>query len=167
MAQVFQPVWLSTVAHMDEHARIAGSASFLQKQLGTFDCPEDFPQLQLMWGILFYTKIPLVYCQYGKLSVGQRTLEFESQTPRTFGSKIRGHFPDLNFQLNPDQIKSVVEYTYPNPYMSWANLNWVRIRTTEDILGGDFLMSMTGYWPNTIRQQTSNLLSAVQAAMTP
>lgn len=162
MAQNFQPIWISTIAHMDEHQRIASSATFFQHMVGRFDCPDSFPQVQLMKGILFYTKIPLVYCLYGELSVGKGMLEFTSQKPRIFGSKVIGHFPPLNFQLKTEQIKSVEPYTYPKPFKQWANLDWVRIQTTEDILGGDFLMCIGGIWPNTIKQQTANLMSAVK-----
>ena len=163
MSHNFPPIWISTIDHMDKQAGYARSASFFQKLIGRFDCPKEFPHLKLLWGIQFYSRIPLVYCNYGELKVGDGALDFASKTPKHFGSSVRGHFPKLNFQLDPAQIKSVVEYRYHDPYLSWANLDWVRVRTTEDILGGDFLMCVGGTWPNTIKKQTAHLLSVVQA----
>jgi hypothetical protein len=49
--------------------------------------------------------------------------------------------------------------------MKWANVDWVRIQTTEDVLGGDFLMCVGGSWPKTINQQTATLLSAVETML--
>ncbi|MDF1837139.1 MAG: hypothetical protein P1V35_04670 [Planctomycetota bacterium] len=165
MSQNFRPIWISTIEHLDEHARITASTSFLSKVFGRFNCPKSFPQIQPLFGLFFYMKIPLVHFQSGELSVSKGSLDFQGEPPKVFSYRVSGDFPKVNFHLNPEQIKSVVKYSYPHPYMKWANLEWIRVRTTEAQLGGDFLMCVGGIAPGMIKQQTDNLMSAIQSML--
>ena len=161
-SQTFEPIWISSVSHLDAMHRIARSATMLKKLLGRFDCPDDFPHLVMLWGLLFYTKIPVVFFQYGVLTVEENSFLFQSKKPRVWGSKIGGAWPALEFRLNRAQITEVSSYRYPNPYMQYFNADWVRVTATEEVVGGDFLVCNGGYRMGSIRAKTRRLFDALK-----
>jgi hypothetical protein len=100
---------------MEEHSRITKSASWFRKLLGRFDCPPEFPQINLLGGVLGSAKCPLVYFQYGDVTVEEGALNFSSKRPKSSGGTVSGHFPELQFQLRGEQITSIEAYRFPDP----------------------------------------------------
>lgn len=160
--QTFQPIWISSVPHLDAMHNIARSATMLNKLFGRFDCPDEFPHVVLFWGLLFFSKCPLVFFQYGELTVEDNSFLFQSKKPRVWGSKIRGAWPPLEFKLNRSQVTEVSFYRYPNPYMEYFNVDWIRVTGTEEVLGGEFLICNGGYRMGSVRAKTVSLFDVLK-----
>lgn len=155
---IFHPVWVSSTNHMDTFADIVYNASGWQKALGLYTMPPSFPHI-----VNFIFRLPVVFFAKGTLSIESETVSFTADSPRTLSSKYRNVQTELNFQLAAGAIKSIERYRHPNPFMEHYNIDWVRVRTREDVLAGDFLLCVGGTGPfmGKIRHRTDELHEAL------
>lgn len=150
----FNSIWISSVEHLDKFAEIANSSNFLQKVIGYYKIPAGFPHIRLM--LIF--KMPIVFFGSAEVNIEQNSVSFTPLDFKTFGGKYK-NTQKIQFQLSKTDIQSVERYKPPPVFMKYFMINWVRIRTRHDILGGDFLICVGGSGPlmGKIQSSTDNL----------
>ncbi len=91
--------------------------------------------------------LPLILFSSGHLKIAKEKISFFAVPYKTFGNQFFNLLSTIDFQMQPSDMENLDRYD-PSEHFeklkSRFNLIWIRIKTKEEILGGDFLMCIGG-----------------------
>ncbi len=137
------------------------------------------PFLSFFWGILFIfflfsfitgygqpKGLPVIFFSSGHLKIAKEKISFFAVPYKTFGTQFFNLLTTIDFQMQPSDIEKLDRYDSSEHFenmKSRFNLIWIRIKTNEEILGGDFLMCIGGRGPfmKKLRIKTDDLYQAL------
>ncbi|MBI5679441.1 MAG: hypothetical protein HZC47_00875 [Methanobacterium sp.] len=132
-------IWISTIDHLELYNEIIKSGTFKNKFFYNYPAPEDFPKTN---------KLPLTYFSSGEVifkgnELLYRSIEVEKNSFKKYVMGSQYNLIKLSFILKPSNIKSIEQYSYKNP-SNKRKWNWIRVICDEDMMDGDFLISVDG-----------------------
>lgn len=165
----FSPVWISSIKHMEAFKQIYNENSKWRKYItGSYRIPEGFPYVKQR--LYFWMKTPIVFFSNGILTVEKDELTFKAKPYKIFlgiFNKFCNLLLNHIIHLKPDDLITIERYKYPEPPLrrigKYHNIEWVRVKTKENIFDGDFLMCAGGKGPfmGKIRKKTDNLYNTL------
>lgn len=164
----FEPVWISTDEHMKKLYAIYKQASTLDKILGIYNLPPNFPQAQMVQGLLpfFNRKVPIVAIASGLGEIGDTEFSFQSKPFHIFGS-ITKNLMDLEFKLSKDELIEVTHAKADSPIIQYYSTPFTRVRTTREGLLSNFLVCVGGRGPSMkeVNAKSSELFRGLESLM--
>ena len=106
--------------------------------------------------------VPVALFSNGHLKIAKEKISFFAVPYKTFGSQFFNLLTTIDFQMQPSDIEKLDRYDSSEHFENMKgrfNLIWIRIKTKEEILGGDFLMCIGGKGPfmKKLRNKTNDL----------
>lgn len=141
----FEPVWISSIVHMETFHRVFRDSCIFQRILGIYRLPEGFPFTRGMFGIPW--RIPLVMYANGQIEIHNKSINFLSQPSKTPFHVRKNLLVDFEFVLNINDILSIKPYIATSPLASYFNLPFVQVLTKKGGELSDFLMCVGGLGP--------------------
>lgn len=121
----FKEVWLSSIEHLNEFNQISKKYKWWKNLLGIKQVKGTFPKTTIM-GLL---EFPLVYYAYGKVSITQDKLIFESKKqPEITNKKYKNLHLNLEFEYNLTDVESIELFNIESPRDERFNYPWVNIK---------------------------------------
>lgn len=158
---IYDPVWVSTVEHLDQFKTITADTSAAIKRGGRYNVPDDFPQVRIpaFFGLFYAAPAPLVTFSNGKLDLGEHKLLFKAYPMRIMKNKISNLKDDLTFSISADEITSLEHYPFTSPINKAFNISFVRVYTSHEGFLRDFLVCVGGQGLafEKMRRATANL----------
>ncbi len=110
--------------------------------------------------------LPIVLFSSGHLKIAQGKISFFAVPYKTFGNQFFNLLTTIDFQMQPSDIEKLDRYDSSEHFENMKSrfkLIWIRIKTKEEILGGDFLMCIGGKGPfmKKLRNKTDELYQAL------
>lgn len=140
-----QPIWISSIKHLETFYTVATSTSVGRKLIGHYKMPKGFPKLNLY----YFLGIPVVFFSKGKLSIEEKSLKYNASHNKIGFLKSYSNLKnDLAFEIEYSSIKSIERYQHQNAFINYYNINWIRITLNNDILDGDILICIGGSGPS-------------------
>lgn len=182
----FDPVWVSSIQHMQTLASIfsaavskANIAGYEFRRYGRYEIPDGFPYVRFPYTRLFtpqlaQTPYPLVMFAKGQLHVSFESIDFESKGPgalaKFFLSEGVNEFNlrrTLAFQLAWKDVTAIDRWDMPNIQNLMGNsfaLPWTRVRTSRSDELSDVLLTVGGRGPfvGRIRKRGEELCSMLR-----
>lgn len=160
-AHLFEEVWISSIAHLNQALSIYERTSGLMRTLGRYQLPSGFP--------FIYTrgryKSPVTLFARGKLKVGEQEVTFRALNRPVFVAyfwKIRFHNlkEGYQFRFKSTDIVNVEWYKHSRAFTSRQNLRWIKVTTQDD----EFLIIAGGWWSKVsqIEDRTGQLFWALR-----
>jgi hypothetical protein len=156
----FDPVWVSTIQHVDAYGSIVSNNSLLGDCLGSYRIPEGFPYraVSSRGGNAI---IPLMMFATGRLHVDFATIEYNAQAEyrslaltSVTDFNLRTHF---DFRLPWTDVIAIERYDPPR-FEDFAGNEyfpvWARLQTRQPGELCDFLLSIGGRSISTMRGVT-------------
>jgi hypothetical protein len=142
----YDKVWISSIKHLEEFKKITDVG--FRKWFGGYKVPKDFP-----YSVSEGTP-PLVFFSKGKLEIRDYMLEYKSDKWNFLFRNLK----KTNFQLSINDIISIERYKVDAP-IKYFSINWIRIKTKNKILGGDFLIcrGTYGIFMRKVRKRTDKM----------
>ena len=161
---LFEPVWISTSQHLDRFYQLYASTPMPEKALGIYNLPEGFPHVHMYWGLLPLFRVPVVMVAAGAFRVESDGIQFEAKPFRIFGSRLRNLQTDLHIHLRSDELTSIERYAAPSPVISYYNLPFTCVHSTQAGLASNFLVCAGGAGPamGKIRATSEAIFAALQ-----
>ena len=179
----FEPVWISSIEHLEVFDAIIARAAKWRRALGLYRFPDEFPRLDM--GRRIFGKavtVPLVMFSQGELEIEGDVLRFrardwptitKSRATATRRSITKNRATatrqflrtDWQWELRADDLQSVESYTRPSPIMRGFELPFTRVRSySRDAALKDFLICVggTGYEMDKIRRESEQLAAELQ-----
>lgn len=140
MQTSYKPLWISSIAHVQEFYTITNRNPWWKTLLSIQDVPNDFPQVKLG-----SKGIPLVYFSRGELIMYERQIDFKSDSVNQVDKmKYKNLRTDLNFEIEYTAITKIERYLYPKPSMKFFNLPWISLSLSNNGIFDNILLSMGG-----------------------
>ena len=164
----FEPVWISSLEHMQKFIQIDKNASWMQRLLGLYKFPERYPRLRL-FGLP--PGIPIIYFASGKLSVYPKCIRFDSKPQSLFGVSFLYVRRDFSLRIFVRSIISVEEFNVAKQFRGklsgWGQYDfpWTRIQTSENGVPSDLLIGIGGLGPSItdqLRRRNKELFQTLQ-----
>ncbi len=156
---IFEPVWISSPAHLAECSRIMKSAGKITKALGSSWIPRGIPVLHA--GLVF----PCGFFVSGKLETGEGHIRFKAAYP-DLEMMFSVERIDLKteFTLTRSQITSVGTWKAEKAYARFFDFEWARITCDPSVLGGEILLAHghKNFRRRRTAKQTVELLAALR-----
>lgn len=143
----FEPVWISTMAHLDRLHQLFRHTSALKKAFGIYDIPEGFPYAQY-GSILLTLKAPLVMVANGIMHIENQKIRYLARPMQVRGSQIHNLQINLEFDIHADELISIERYLGKSPVSKHFDLPFTRIRSSRSGLQEDFLVCVGGVGPS-------------------
>ncbi|TVX96260.1 hypothetical protein [Cohnella terricola] len=127
--------WISSIQHLDSFISVAKDSSKLRTT--------KLPKVRALFSF-----VPIVYFSRGILNVEERSILYNANKPQN--GFFKGYYNlqnDLHFEIDFNEITSIERYKHPNSINDYFNTNWIRIKTSKEILNGDFLVAQHGTGP--------------------
>ena len=161
-AAEFEPVWISSIGHLEAFERAYWKTSFLRRHAGAFDLPDGFPYLRgvCMW------KVPLVFYASGQLQIERNRIAFCARPFKLPMNSLRNLTEDFEFALTNDEIESIKLFEFHSPVARYFNLVFVRIQTNLAAELADVLMCIGGGGPfmGKLRRRNKQFYGEISAA---
>lgn len=91
--------------------------------------------------IRFFGRLPVIFFSRGTLCVEKEKISFAANQPKLKNLyQLKNVNVNLNFQLKWNKIITIDQYESRDSPSQTYDLKWVRIQTTENVLGGSFLL---------------------------
>jgi hypothetical protein len=180
----FDPVWVSSIQHMQTFASIFSSAvskaniaGYEFRAYGQYQIPDGFPYAVLQYSQWFGRlgrRYPLVMFAKGQLHVSFESIDFQSKEPsalaRFFLSAGLNEFNlrrDLSFRITWKDVTAIERYEMPDipsPTGNMFALPWSRVRTSRPDELSDVLLTVGGRGPfvGRLRKRGEELYAMLQ-----
>jgi hypothetical protein len=108
-------------------------------------------------------RVPIVLFSSGTLNIINDKITYEASQYKVPGSKFCNLSNSLKFSLTPEEVVRIERYQHPEAIIKYYNINWIRVITNNEILKGDFLLTVGGKGPSMkkLRNQTNQLYQAL------
>lgn len=159
----FEPVWISSLEHLDAFLMIYHRASFLGRAFGVYDPPADFPYLRGCFGV---PCAPAVMFSSGRLQIDNHCIFFEAAVWPFPGWRFPGYQlhnlrTDWKFTVTAQDVSAVNPFESPSPVLRYFNLPFTRMQTNQGGVLADFLLCHGGLGPfmGRIRKRNAKLFA--------
>jgi len=140
MQEMYKPIWISAIAHLEKFSSIMEKNPWWKVLLSMHKVPADFPQVQL--GSKGH---PIVFFAKGELKVYERQIDFRSDTVDSTGKlQYKNVRTDVNFEIDYASFRKVERYLHPKPFMKAFNISWISITYSNNGSTNDILLSKGG-----------------------
>ncbi len=158
----FEPVWISSIEHLDAFERAYWKTPFLRRHAGVFDLPDGFPYLR---GLCIW-RAPLVFYASGRLQIERNRIAFSTRPFRLPMNSLRNLRDDFEFALSGDEIESIKLFEFHSPVARYFNLVFVRIQTSLAAELADVLVCIGGAGPfmGRLRRRNQQFFDQISAA---
>ena len=167
----FEPVWISSSAHLAQFDEIIANTPWWRRGLGFYNFPPAFPRLDMgrrVWGRPVMA--PLCMFSQGQLIIKGDTLSYHAlDVPALVVGRVtvarHNLRTDWHWELRAADMVSVESAPWSAPMFRYYDMPFARIRTDHrDASLRDFVVCVggTGYKMDGIRQQSARLLAELQ-----
>jgi hypothetical protein len=140
---LFEPVWVSSIKHLDEFHALWSETSWIRRLTGTYVLPEQFPHMHFFW--LFESRVPVLMFASGRLLVEDRILDFTSMPWELPSGEYRNLRADFAFRLTDEDINLIKPFTDSPALIQYYRLPFLRFRTSKPAPLSDFLLCVGGH----------------------
>jgi hypothetical protein len=134
MERVYNPIWVSSISHIEEFVKISKKNPLWKSMLFLNKVPSDFPQLHIG-----ARKYPIVYFSTGELKIFERQIDFKAGIPAQIAnSHYKNIDTKLKFEILFEDILTIERYSTPTVFLKYFNIKWVKIilknNSADDLL---------------------------------
>ena len=165
---MFNPVWMTSIAHLEALSRVYRETSISRQLLGLYRLPSGFPYTQGSLTFGPFGKVPQVALRSGEIHLGNGRVTFAGRPFRIPLFRVFNIPPDGTFSLRFDEITTVERFDFASPVSRYFTFPFVRLRSTQSGELADFLLCAGGYafQMRRIQKRSLLLLDALQRAAT-
>lgn len=143
---IFEPVWVSTVEHLNQFKTITADTSAAKKRGGRYLVPDGFPQtrIAMFFGLAYSSPSPLLMFSNGTLDLSENGLSYKAYPFRLPNNKISNVKDDLAFSIPINEITLLEHYPFVSPINKNFNISFARVHSTQEGFLQDFLVCVGG-----------------------
>jgi hypothetical protein len=162
----YEPVWISTDAHLEQLLSIWKQASLFEKLFASYRLPPNCPHLEIRRWLGPTRRIPVVAIASGLATTNNDRFSFESRPFNIRGSTTK-NLLDLGFEISGSELVGVSHASAESPVFRYYNIPFTRIQTRRTGLLGNFLVCVGGTGPSMsrINAQSNELFQALENLM--
>jgi len=156
---LFEPVWVSSHAHLDQFQQIRDPTPWYRYLTGGYyDVPATFPSLTFDAG-----RIPLVYLSSGALTIGEAVVAYTARSYSGTELDRRRRNLDTSLQFSMDRAEHLTlrRFRKNAPWLSYFSINWIEIALPSFTRPVLLCAGATGPGMGRLRHETDSLFDAL------
>jgi hypothetical protein len=140
----YDPIWISTVAHLKEFTIHATNYAYAIRHRKNFQLPISFPQVKtrLLGGVIYLPPSPLIMISNGILNIEQDELKYTAYQMQLKGCSIINLNNNLMFTIKRQDIKSISMYEFTSPINPNVIISFSRVVSENEGLLKDVLITI-------------------------